>query len=61
MVALSLPIIGFGVIYSHILIAVGTLVTILGVFGWSMEPSVTTKDDYEPPAPTGDALKELTA
>jgi len=60
-VALSLPIIGFGVIYSHILIAVGALVTILGLFGWSMEPSVATKDDYEPPAPTDDAIKELTA
>ena len=60
-VSLSLPIIGFGVIYSHILIAVGALVTILGLFGWSMEPSVATKDDYEPPAPTDDAIKELTA
>ena len=61
MVALSLPIIGFGVIYSHILIAVGVLVTILGLFGWSMEPSVAPKDDYEPPAPSDDAIKELTA
>ncbi len=60
-VALSLPIIGFGVIYSHILIAVGVLVTILGLFGWSMEPSVAPKDDYEPPAPSDDAIKELTA
>ena len=57
----SLPIIAFGVIYNHILIAVGGLVAILAIFGWSMEPSVARHDEYEPPAPTDGATKELTA
>jgi cytochrome c oxidase subunit 1 len=59
--SISLPIIGFGVIYSHILIAVGAAVAILALFGWSMEPSVASKDDFEPPAPADGNLKELTA
>jgi cytochrome c oxidase subunit 1 len=57
----SLPIIGFGVIYSHILMVVGGAIAIMAIFGWSMEPSVAPKDDYEPPAPTDSNLKELTA
>ncbi len=61
-VSFSLPIIGFGVIYNHILIAVGGVVAILGIFGWCMEPSVAPAEDYEPPAaPTDGATKELTA
>jgi cytochrome c oxidase subunit 1 len=59
--SLSLPIIAFGVIYNHILIAVGAALSIAAIFGWSMEPSVAAQDDYEPPTPTDGEVKELTA
>jgi len=59
--SLSLPIIAFGVIYNHILIAVGGLVALLAIFGWSMEPSVAHEDEYEPPSSPDGSLKELTA
>ena len=58
-VSFSLPVIGFGVIYNHLLIAVGAIMVILGVFGWSMEPSVAPASDYEPPAPSVGGPKEL--
>jgi len=61
-VSFALPIIGFGVIYNPIIIAVGAAVAILGIFGWCMEPSVAPTEDYEPPASTPDSTtKELTA
>ena len=60
-VSFALPVIGFGVIYNHLLIAVGAAIVILGIFGWSMEPSVAPQSDYEPPAPTGGGMKELGA
>jgi cytochrome c oxidase subunit 1 len=60
-VSFALPVIGFGIIYNHLLIAVGAAIAILGIFGWSMEPSVAPQSDYEPPAPTGGGMKELGA
>jgi cytochrome c oxidase subunit 1 len=47
-VALALPIIGFGIIYNHLLIAVGAAIVIAGVFGWALEPSVAPPEDYPP-------------
>jgi cytochrome c oxidase subunit 1 len=66
-VAFSLPIMGFGVIYNHLMIAVGAAITMLGIFGWAMEPSVAPPSDYDPPepaaapalAPAGAPMKEL--
>jgi cytochrome c oxidase subunit 1 len=60
-VSFSLPVIGFGVIYNHILIAVGAVIALLGLFGWSMEPSVADPEDYEPPTASPTGLKELPA
>jgi cytochrome c oxidase subunit I len=39
-VALSLPVIAFGVIYTFWLCGVGALILLGGVYGWSLEPSV---------------------
>ncbi len=66
-VAFSLPVMGIGVIYNHLLIAVGAIIAMLGIFGWSMEPSVAPPSDYDPPTPTppsgdsGTSMKELTS
>ena len=37
--ALSLPVIGYGVIYHVALAAVGVVVLLAAVFGWALEPS----------------------
>jgi cytochrome c oxidase subunit 1 len=55
-VSLGLPVIGFGVIYNHLLIAAGGLIVLLGAFGWVMEPSTAPPSEYEPP--TGDTPAE---
>jgi cytochrome c oxidase subunit 1 len=39
-VSLGFPLIGYGVIYGWWLVGVGALVTLVGFFGWAMEPSV---------------------
>jgi cytochrome c oxidase subunit 1 len=51
-VAFSLPIIGLGLIYNHFIIAVGAAITLLGAFGWALEPSV------DPDAPPDDGHGE---
>jgi cytochrome c oxidase subunit 1 len=38
--ALGLPILGYGAIYSWWLVGAGALVTVIGLMGWAMEPSV---------------------
>jgi len=38
-VAFGLPILAFGVIYSHILIVVGALMVLGSLYGWAMEPA----------------------
>ncbi len=57
-VAAALPIIAYGVIFSHWLIAVGFAVVLLGIYGWALEPPTATPDDFEPPPPpTGGELE----
>jgi cytochrome c oxidase subunit 1 len=38
--ALGMPVIAYGVLYSWWLVGLGVVVTLVGVFGWAMEPSV---------------------
>jgi cytochrome c oxidase subunit 1 len=58
-VALALPVIAFGIIYSYWLAGVGALILLGGIYGWGLEPSVDPGSahghDPEPrpdPAPT---------
>ncbi|HEX9236578.1 MAG TPA: cytochrome c oxidase subunit I, partial [Actinomycetota bacterium] len=37
--ALGLPILGYGILYSPILVVDGALITLAGLFGWALEPS----------------------
>jgi cytochrome c oxidase subunit 1 len=57
--ALALPIMGYGIIFSRVLIAVGGLMVLLSMFAWALEPSVADDSDYEPPSDTDGASKEL--
>ena len=58
--AVGLPIIAYGIIFSHVLAVFGAAVVILAVFGWSLEPSVAPDSDYDPPTGGGEpTTKEL--
>jgi len=58
--AIALPIMGYGVIFSRFLIAIGGVILLLGAYGWSLEPSVAAESDYDPPEGGGDSpTKEL--
>ncbi len=56
--AFGLPVMAYGVIYNHIGIAVGAVIVLLSMFGWSLEPSYADDSDYDPPA-DGGTTKEL--
>ena len=57
--AFSLPIIAYGVIFNLMLSVVGAGILILGIFGWVLEPSVADDSDYDPPAEGSGPSKEL--
>jgi cytochrome c oxidase subunit I len=60
-VAVALPIIAYGVIYTTLLSVVGAAILLYGLFGWALEPSVAEDGDIDPPAIAGggDGPKEL--
>ena len=60
LLALALPITAYGVIYNHILIAVGASLVVASIFGWAIEPSYADPSDHEPPA-DGGTSKELSS
>ncbi len=37
--ALGLPFMGYGLIYAPALLVVGVFLTLVGVYGWAVEPS----------------------
>jgi cytochrome c oxidase subunit 1 len=49
--AFSLPIVAFGVIYSRLIGIVGVLLLVLAMYGWAMEPSVAPDSEYDPAPP----------
>ncbi|MEZ5216110.1 MAG: cytochrome c oxidase subunit I [Ilumatobacteraceae bacterium] len=58
LLAFGLPVAAYGVIYNHIGIAVGGVIILLAMFGWSLEPSYAEPTDYDPPT-DGGSTKEL--
>jgi cytochrome c oxidase subunit 1 len=52
--AFSLPLIGYGIIYNRLFSVVGIGILILAMFGWAMEPSVADDTDYDPVLPEDD-------
>ena len=57
--AFGLPVMAYGVIYDRLLIAVGGLIVLLGMFAWALEPSVADDSDYDPPSSDDGPTKEL--
>jgi cytochrome c oxidase subunit 1 len=58
-VAIALPFMAYGIIFSRVLAVAGGAVLLLGMFGWSLEPSVADDSDYDPPPQGGAPTKEL--
>ncbi len=56
--AIALPIMAYGIIYSTLLTVAGGVILLLAMFAWALEPSVADDSDYDPP-PSGEAGKEL--
>jgi cytochrome c oxidase subunit 1 len=59
LLAFSLPIMAYGVIFNLLLIPVGGAITLLAMFGWSLEPHTASDADYDPPPPEGGAELEV--
>ncbi len=59
--AFSMPVLAYGIIYSTLLIIVGAAIAILALFGWALEPPTAPEDDFDPPSPNdgGEPSKEL--
>jgi cytochrome c oxidase subunit I len=56
--AISLPVIAYGVIFHLSLIVLGVAMVLGSMFGWALEPSMADDDDYDPPS-DGESTKEL--
>jgi cytochrome c oxidase subunit 1 len=56
--AIALPIMAYGIIFSKVITVVGGAILLLAIFGWSLEPSVADESDYDPPQ-GGAPSKEL--
>ncbi|MEO6158959.1 MAG: cytochrome c oxidase subunit I, partial [Ilumatobacteraceae bacterium] len=52
--AVGLPIIGYGIIYTRVLAVLGLLIILFGIFGWALEPAVADEADYVLPPGPGD-------
>jgi len=58
--AVSFPILAYGVIYSTLLVVAGAAVAVLALFGWALEPPTADESDFDPPPPGDDhPSKEL--
>jgi cytochrome c oxidase subunit I len=57
--AFSLPVMGYGIIYNMLLFVAGAAILVISTFGWAMEPSVAAETDYEPDPPTGGTSREV--
>jgi cytochrome c oxidase subunit 1 len=57
--AFSLPIMAYGVIFNLFLVPVGGAILLLAMFGWGMEPHTASDADYDPPTPEGGAELEV--
>jgi cytochrome c oxidase subunit 1 len=57
--AFSLPVMAYGVIFNLLLVPVGAAIALAAMFGWSLEPHTASPADYDPPAPQGGAELEV--
>jgi cytochrome c oxidase subunit 1 len=57
--AVALPIIAYGIIFTRWLSVAGAVIVVLALFGWSLEPSVADPEDYVEPPAEGEGPPEL--
>ncbi len=57
--AFSLPVLAYGVIYSTLLILAGAAIATMAMFGWALEPADAPQSDYDPTDDGGETSKEL--
>ena len=55
LLAFSLPIMAYGVIYNVFLLIGGAVLGLVSFYGWGLEPHTAPEDDYDPP--TGTAME----
>jgi len=58
LLAFTLPVISYGIIFSIPLAALGGALLLVCAFGWALEPSTAPESDFDPPAEAGPS-KEL--
>lgn len=57
--AFSLPILAYGVIYNLVLMVVGAAILVLGMYGWALEPSTAPETDFDQSPPSGGSELEV--
>ena len=57
--ALALPIMAYGVIYTTWLIVLGAAIAIASMFGWALEPADAEDSDFDPPTKGDETSKEV--
>jgi cytochrome c oxidase subunit 1 len=55
----AVPIITFGMIYSHLIAVIGGVILLFSAFGWALEPSTAPESDFENNTPHGTALDKV--
>ncbi|MFM8954804.1 MAG: cytochrome c oxidase subunit I [Actinomycetota bacterium] len=55
--AFGLPVITFGLIYSHLISVVGGVIVLFAAFGWALESSTAPESDFENPNSSTDLVK----
>ncbi len=59
LVAISLPIMAYGIIFSLVLTVLGGAILLMAIFAWALEPAVADASDYDPPPQGGEPTMEL--
>ena len=57
--AAAVPIITFGMIFSHLIAVIGGVILLFAAFGWALEPSTAPESDFENNSSQGTALDKV--
>ena len=57
--AAAVPVITFGMIFSHLIAVIGGVILLFAAFGWALEPSTAPESDFENDSAQGTALDKV--
>ena len=57
--AAAVPVITFGMIFSHLIAVIGGVILLFAAFGWALEPSTAPESDFENNSSLGTALDKV--